>query len=447
MPWTAADAPKRLTPKQARKWAEIANAVYKDCMKKSTDKVCAPRAIKIANSKFSEDAMNNKETVHAVPKGALRFVDVDCHAFAVKDGTEAKPKLNMVAYTGGIIKGHWYWGNLAIDLSGMKFPLKRYPILEDHRTDKKIAFTVKPVIVEGKLTIDPDKTEFVDTEESAEFQRLSKEGFPYQSSIYAVPEAVERLEEGVAVDVNGFKMKGPGTVWRQSVFKEASVCVFGWDSQTQSSAFSREVEEDIEFVEKKGGELENKQTEGVDTLTITEKEVKKVKYEDLKKDFPDLFNQVIEEGKKFAQTAADIQIQQLTSENTTLKAQHEKDNDRMLSLEKKETIRTEREIRLMADNIWTKRLASSNIPEHLFDKVRSQVSYSRFVKDAILDEGAFSAAVDAEITDWEDKGVVVSSVQGTGLSSRTADNSNAPVAEENKKLTNNLLRLAGQKAV
>ena len=69
-----------------------------------------------------------------IPKGAMRFVETgpDCFALAEAGEDGKTPKLKMVGYSGGIIKGHWYWGDLAIDLEGMSFPLSKYPILEDH---------------------------------------------------------------------------------------------------------------------------------------------------------------------------------------------------------------------------------------------------------------------------------------------------------------------------
>lgn len=56
MPWTAADAKKHingLSKKQSRKWASMANAVRESCLE-SGDKDCDAKAIRIANSKFSE---------------------------------------------------------------------------------------------------------------------------------------------------------------------------------------------------------------------------------------------------------------------------------------------------------------------------------------------------------------------------------------------------------
>ena len=56
-----------------------------------------------ACGKKEKNSMSEK-----IPKGALRFVSDSAHAFV--EGEDAK-QLNMTVYSGGIIKGHWYWGD------------------------------------------------------------------------------------------------------------------------------------------------------------------------------------------------------------------------------------------------------------------------------------------------------------------------------------------------
>ena len=205
-----------------------------------------------------------------IPNGALRFVVKDCHALAVdKDGAKS---LQMTIYSGGVIENHWYWGRkLAIDLDGLKFTQGKYPILENHMQSKKIAFTGKP-IVDNALKVDPDKTTFVSTPESDEFQRLSAEGFPYQASMYALPVIVERIEERGSAKVNGMTLKGPAVIWREAIFQEASICVFGWDTKTESKAFSKDIMTEVEF-EEIGGD--NFTTDTI-ILNVNEKEVKEM---------------------------------------------------------------------------------------------------------------------------------------------------------------------------
>jgi len=261
MPWTAADAKrfkKGLTSAQASQWAKIANGVLRSCQK-SGGKDCEGRAIRVANSKFNDEGFDLEAFLQKelkmekqVPKGALRFVDEGhgCHAYVdFVEGEEKAPKLSMVGYSGKVIKGHWYWGDLAIDLQGMQFEGSKFPILENHDTDRKIGFMGKPVIDDQGRLVAPDNAKLLETEAAQEFVKLSRDGFPYQSSISAKPIAVERLEQGASAEVNGFTMKGPGTIWRQSKFREMSCCVFGWDNKTTASAFSKEPV-DIQFDEK-----------------------------------------------------------------------------------------------------------------------------------------------------------------------------------------------------
>src|SRR5512137_2515563 len=199
MPWTAKDADshkKGLTPAQKKKWASIANGVLEKCQADGGSD-CEGKAIRIANSSFTEEIKElvMKKETQKIPAAALHFIDHDAFA-KVNTTEEKKPKLEMVAYSGGIIKGHFWWGDLAIDLAGMKFAKKKYPILDSHETDKKIAFAGKPIIEGNKLKIDSETVEFVDTPYSQEFIKLSQQGFPYESSIYALPQSIERLEEG-----------------------------------------------------------------------------------------------------------------------------------------------------------------------------------------------------------------------------------------------------------
>lgn len=375
--------------------------------------------------------------------GALQF-----HASESQASTEVfaegdkKPRLNMVAYSGKIIKNHFWWGDLAIDLEGMAFPKSKYPILESHDYDKKIAFTGKPVISDDfKLTMNPDKTVFVDTPESKEFQSLSSQGFPYEASISVRPSNIERLEEGAVAKVNGYTMKGPGTIFRKTEFREASICVFGYDRQTKSDTFA---EEELQFEEGviRPVKLETDNTNGKEVNEMP-KEITSL--EMLSEEYPDLVKKVqealrVELEAAFATERKAFEVK-LAAKDKEITGQ----SDRILKLEKSDTIRSENEMKLSADNIWTKKLGESDIPEHLFEKVQGQVSYSRFVKDEVFDHGKFTEAVVAEIKDWEDKGIKTS-VLGSGFTSKEGEESGTETQLEkaDEDAANELLEAAGQ---
>ena len=143
-------------------------------------------------------------------------------------------KFRIIGYSGGIIKGHWFWGNLAIDLQGTKFYKKRVPVLESHFTASRIGFTTKQEISD-KISVEG---EFLENDNAQALKKDIQKGFPMEASIFCPPSVIERVMEGASVKVNGKTMKGPGAVFRKSVIKEVSMCVFGADSDTKSSAFA-----------------------------------------------------------------------------------------------------------------------------------------------------------------------------------------------------------------
>lgn len=367
-----------------------------------------------------------------VPRGALRILQIGegCTALAefFGEGKEKKPKMKMVAYGGGIIKDHWYWNNLILDLQGVQFD-KKFPILENHSTDRKVAFSSNPILENGKLEINPDKTQFVETEISAEFQRLSSGGFPYQCSVYASPSVVERISEGASAKANGITLKGPGTIFRKWKMKEASVCVFGWDSETNATAFSKEeveidMEETILFKEKPKLIKRNKLTEeGGDTMDSKE----------LFEKYPELAKEVQLQAVKDKDIEIAKKETEFSKERAGLETEIKGLKTTTLALEKKDDIRTQNELKASADNIWTKQLSDSNIPENMHDKVCRYVSYDKFTKDDVLDVEAFGEAIKAEIKDWEARGVTSTNVLGAGFTEQNVDEAEKELSAEDKK--------------
>jgi hypothetical protein len=414
MPWTVADVDKHrkgLTPEQKKKWVAVANGIYKDCLAKGgTDKTCAPKAIKIANSKFSEESIMKKETLK-LNRSALSFTDHDSFS-KIAPATEGKPRtLKMVAYSGKIIKNHWYWGDLAIDTSGLKMAKKEIPILNDHMTEEKIGFGA--FIVDDKHAIVLGDMTFVDTPFASEFIKLSDQGFPYEASIYARPSKIQRLTEDEETEVNGFKMKGPGTVWRESVLKEGSVVTFGADANTKSVAMAEDEEMELEVTQ-----LKQKQEEEV-IMDLAK----------LKAEFLSLYEEVVALGKQEAEaafavvkTGLETTITQLTADKTQLSNDNKDISARLLKVEKESATRRETELRLSADSIFSAKLAAASIPERLHAKVKKQIDYGKFVKDDKLDIPAFSAAIDTELKDWAPVEGEEQSVLGMGYS-RPADSS------------------------
>ena len=374
-----------------------------------------------------------------VPMGAMHLMDADCFAKVGADGD--KDQMDMVVYSGGVIKNHWYWQSLAIDLSGIKFPKPKYPVLEGHNTAKKIGFSGKPT-VDGQLRV--NNVEFVDTPESMEFRKLSKDGFPYQSSLYATPTIIERLEKGAKAEVNGFTLQGPGTVWRECIFKEASVCVFGYDTNTRATAFgTEEVEITVRKVNASGDQ------------TLNRKEVKHMDYEEFVEKHPELLTEITEKvttklTEGFTREKATLEASlrdEFGQERDGLVTKVEGLEKKVLKSEKSEAIRTVKELKQEARNIWTRKLSQSQVAENMHEKIVGHVSHEKFVKDDVLDTKAFTEAVEAEIKDWEGRGAT-STVLGAGfaLKSDETDAEAQKLEQEDKddeKLADDIFRAAG----
>ena len=104
-------------------------------------------------------------------------------------------------------------------------------------------------------------------------------------------------------------------------------------------------------------------------------------------------------------------------------------------------------MKAQAQKIWNSKLTESTIPEHVWEKVSQHVSHTKFVSDGVLDVEKFSEAIDAEIKDWDGKGVT-SSFLGAGFTQKQPEDENkqAQEAENTKKDVDRLVAHAGGKS-
>ena len=147
--------------------------------------------------------------------------------------------------------------------------------------------------------------------------------------------------------------------------------------------------------------------------------------EELKAKYPELFKQIQQESAapfeskisflEKENTDLKNKIEELKSQNKTLSEENTTLGERVQSLEEKDIIRTESEMKARADAIWVTALVSSDVPSHLHGDIRQFVSHSRFIANGRFDEIAFTDAVKAKIKDWEDKGVRSSVILGSGV--------------------------------
>lgn len=130
---------------------------------------------------------------------------------------------------------------------------------------------------------------------------------------------------------------------------------------------------------------------------------------ELKTKYPEVYKAVCDEIR--AQVTAELGQQHkdalavvegtYTAKVSSMEAQMQGMQVQLSAAQKDIAISKEAAIKADAEKIWTEKLLASSIPEHLHDKVRSQVRYGTFVKDGSFDAKAFSDAVDAEVKDWE----------------------------------------------
>lgn len=360
-----------------------------------------------------------------VPSKAFYFTEEDQRvSFSAADGEGKKKNLSITPlYSGGPVR-HWWFGDVIIDLESTSFRGRRFPVLRDHDTDRILGFSGRPEIVaadDGKKSIHLTNVTLVDTEDTQKVVQLGDEGFPFQASISIRPTKIQRLEEGEEAQVNGFTVKGPIAIWRNNIYKEGSVCVFGVDSNTATTVFSeQEVAEmpkvNFSYIEE-GNEHQPKPEEKAMPFDPSQF-----------KDDP-AFAAFVDSTKKEVLDAA-------SAETTTLKAELA-DKDKQIgelsasktelsgrldgvekSLAKLSAQAQEKDLVSESGAIVTKALADAGFSEYQEGKVKGVLpAYSQFVKEGVLDTAAFSEAIKKDIEEWKtifSKSSGDSRVQGAG---------------------------------
>jgi len=333
-----------------------------------------------------------------VPKSALFFADTAVVEFA--DATEGELKKgSMFLYSGSKVD-HWYWGKTVIDVEGIDFSQhKKYPILENHDTDKKIGFSDK---VELNNNVFFPEIKLLSNAHAEEFYNNAREGFPYQASISIRPTLLERVEKEESTEVNGMKLKGPLTVFRKSLFREGSICVHGVDTKTDSSVFAEFDVDNLEYEILSFSDGTQSLSDHI--LTNPNQEDVIMDLKELKEKYPNLVteveNSVKEEMTKVVEQK-DKEISDLQTQVASLSDEKTDSAKRIADLEKREAIRTEKEMKASADSVLQEKLSLSKIPQRLHEKVTKHINYSEYVKEGVFDKAEFTKAVDDEIKDWE----------------------------------------------
>jgi len=166
---------------------------------------------------------------------AFEFRDPGAVLTFAKGKDEAdRGRFRMVAYSGKPMQ-HWLWGATLIDLAGLKLSAQKMPILREHMRDRIVGFTEK---VTTESSVELEGVFSGATDDGQEVEQLLAEGFPWQASVGIDQGSVEFVKEGTEVEVNGQKLRGPGTVFRKSTLREVSFVALGADPKTSAEAFA-----------------------------------------------------------------------------------------------------------------------------------------------------------------------------------------------------------------
>ena len=160
---------------------------------------------------------------------------------------------------------------------------------------------------------------------------------------------------------------------------------------------------------------------------------------ELEKDYAELLASV----RKDATDAAEAKFK---IEKEGLDAQIEEGKVKTAILEKKDVIRTEKELKSEAEKLFTVEFNASDVPEHLFDKVIAMLNHNKFVSDEVLDAKLWKEACVAEITSWEKAGVTDTVMGGGSFSLKDVDSEAtdlAKEAEDDDAMADSLLGLIG----
>ena len=155
----------------------------------------------------------------------------------VDQAEEGKKKRTFsgVAYSGEVITDHWYWDRIIFDLDSMQIK-GRIPALLDHSTRQRAgAINSHSIDHQNGLTV---SGVLMSNEFGAQVAQDSDDGFPWQMSVRIEPSAVEEIQAGASVTVNGKVHQGPITVFRGGRIREVSFCALGADDNTNAVAAS-----------------------------------------------------------------------------------------------------------------------------------------------------------------------------------------------------------------
>ena len=205
-------------------------------------------------------------TLNTRPREHCRLADLEAIQFELLaegapqgQAPEVAREWRMLAHTGQVVS-RW-WGRLVLDMDGASFRQK-LALLKDHSTYQPIGYSTK--IERTKRGLEATG-KLLSNELADEVLKYSREGFPWQASLMAVPSITEEVLAGATAKVNGQEVQGPLTIFRKWEMHELTLTVLGADSNTTTEAFGAEGA--VEFETMKNGLTDAPATQPAD-LTV-----------------------------------------------------------------------------------------------------------------------------------------------------------------------------------
>lgn len=152
------------------------------------------------------------------------------------EGEGNLPTFEMLAYSGGRMNPMGFFDDVVVDLDGLQIESQAMPILINHQRNgtasiyghsTRISNDGKQVAIEGVAS--------GVGEEAQNITAISRNGFPWQSSIGAKILKTEFVESGESAKANGRTFEGPVLMVRNAILKETSVVTIGGDSNATTS--------------------------------------------------------------------------------------------------------------------------------------------------------------------------------------------------------------------
>jgi hypothetical protein len=181
-----------------------------------------------------------------VPKSALIFKNSDEGSVEVFAEGE-RNKFRLVGNSGKPFDSGFF-GKMIIDFENLRLRKSPMVVLREHDA-LLVAGTAKKTSMDEGLVFDGKFSGSTTT--ATELQELLAEGVKFEASIRVEAKAIDFIDKGDEVKINGQTVKGPIRVLRNNTVSEVSFVLFGQDPKTSGKMIASESNETVEIIENK----------------------------------------------------------------------------------------------------------------------------------------------------------------------------------------------------